>query len=52
MSERDRWVPTMSISNTAPPRICEMCDREIYGVFYVCQERGRDPMILCERCRP
>jgi hypothetical protein len=35
MSERDEWVPTMAVFNTAPTRVCENCQREMYGVFYV-----------------
>ena len=47
MSERDDYIPTMNIDNTAPPRICADCGRAIYGIFYV---NGQH--ILCKRCRP
>ena len=47
MSRRDEYVPSISISNTAPPRRCDRCGNEIAGVFYV-----RDTTILCAKCRP
>ena len=51
MSERDRWIPTVAVSNTVPPRICERCLRSIFGVFYVCYGKGPGE-VLCAECRP
>lgn len=48
MSERDEYIPSMNVSNTAPPRVCERCQKELHGVFYV----NHKNMVLCARCRP
>ena len=47
MSERDDYIPTMNISNTAPSPHCDKCDRQLTHVFYV-----RNGATLCARCRP
>ena len=56
MSERDEYIPTMSISNTVPARLCNDCGRELYGVFYwhTVHVKGTRAEVrnVCERCRP
>lgn len=47
MTERNEYIPTMNISNTAPLKICHECGKTIVYVFYVRGER-----ILCANCRP
>ena len=47
MSKRDEYIPTVSVSNTDPPRQCSRCLLLISGVFYV-----RKGKVLCATCRP
>lgn len=58
MSERDEYVPTMNVDNTAPARTCDRCQQGTGPVFYVRQVYPHDATghvrseTLCARCRP